>query len=678
MATGQTVRIIDTVSGRLRELGGLQSGVARVAFNHKGNLLATSTWDGVVRLWESGSGRLLISATGSEWIGFSPDDRWLSGAITESGPGVWEIADGHECRVLSGHVGGNGPWFVDFSPDGDLLASASSDGVRLWQPAVSSEPIALVPAGPCGSTLFSPDGRNLITSGSLAVYNWPIEIVAGTSRKEMTIREPRQLHDGSFYFQSHLSTSSNGLVIGASKSHLNHPGFGEAVVIRLGSNGRPIELRDQDGIESIAVSPDGRWVATGPWGGQTTKIRNGESGAFIHALPTGQAFVGFSPDGRWLVTGAQGEYRFWETRTWRQVWEIPRRGTTLRGPMAFTADGTTIAIAITSTEVQLIDVATRSPLSTLRAPTPGLISWLCFDRQGRRLAVACENREIHVWDLRAVHAGLASLGLDWGHATMSVAPETIRPVVVRVEVSAAVTLKTLESSKKWPEVVSELDRLIGAMPGEWGLYSRRGEAFAELGRWQDAARDYASAVRIGGSRVLEWTLTRHALTLLAAGDVTGYREACRNIVKRLERGDKLGKAGNILLVCSLQPIDIGDGEVLVRIADDAMSREPVDASARRAMGAALFRVGRLTAAEQMLQKAISLHSREGAPEDWLFLAMVDQRLGRSVEGRRRLDQAKSWLEHEERISATDTSAPWTERFMCRVLLGECMSLYGSN
>src|SRR5262249_25643209 len=155
------------------------------------------------------------------------------------------------------------------------------------------------------------------------------------------------------------------------------------LVFDFASQTPKILFRNQQNLTHIAISADGRWVATGPYGGGPVDVWDARTGKHVRYL--GSTYVGlmaFSPDSKWLVTGlGQGlrdlcRYQFWEVGTWQLAREISSGSTGVWPVMAFTHDNKMLAIVPSRGQVRLLDPATDRELATLEAPDPQMISWL--------------------------------------------------------------------------------------------------------------------------------------------------------------------------------------------------------------------------------------------------------------------------------------------------------------
>jgi hypothetical protein len=156
-----------------------------VAFRPDGRLLATSSADGTLRLWDPASGEprgALAEQLPFAWgrppatvwglVAFSPDGRLLASSTLHAKVELWDAVSGEHRRSLESH--GRDVWGVAFSPDGRLLATGSGDTtVRLWDPASGAHRRTLTGhAAAVWGVAFSPDGRLLASSGDETVRLW--------------------------------------------------------------------------------------------------------------------------------------------------------------------------------------------------------------------------------------------------------------------------------------------------------------------------------------------------------------------------------------------------------------------------------------------------------------------------------------------------------------------------
>jgi WD40 repeat protein len=377
------------------------------------------------------TGRLLLSVPGGGLPPcFSPDDRLLGGT-NGSEVELWEIGASTVCRVLCAPTAEGEVDSAAFSADGRFLASSGSGGVRFWDCALGQE-VAHLLIGPTRAVLFHPTDGSLFTSGNPGVHRWPIT-ADPDSGHGLRIGPPRVLGAARETWKLDLSRDGRSLVVVDRVQ-------AQALVLDP-AGGEPVRLRPHLQIARTAISPDGRWVATSTYAGRqsTIKIWDVTTGKAVRDLQgenlNGDAWVGFSPDGRWFVLGTFREYRFYEVGSWKQGRTYPRERADLSAaPLAFAPDGKVLAILQNPRLVQLLDVATGQELASLASAEPGRIGYLAFSPDGGRLAVACADGVLQVWDLRSLRRQLADVGLDWDLPPYSPVDRKQEPAPLQIQV----------------------------------------------------------------------------------------------------------------------------------------------------------------------------------------------------------------------------------------------------
>jgi Flp pilus assembly protein TadD len=222
-----------------------------------------------------------------------------------------------------------------------------------------------------------------------------------------------------------------------------------------------------------------------------------------------------------------------------------------------------------------------------------------------------------------------------------------------------------ERAGQWFAALWHLNRLITAAPNDGQLWKDRAQAHVHLEQWEKAAHDCGEASRLDRE---DWRVgCHHALLRLYRADEKGYRQACAALLERWGSAKDPGILNSVAWTCALAPKAVADLSPVVRLAEKAVAGRPNDSGILNTLGAILYRAGRCEEAVKRLKEAIAKSpTKKGTALDWLFLALAQQKLGRTAEAKTCLARAGEFLKAK--------GIPWDQRLELQVLHREAAAL----
>ncbi|GER82815.1 hypothetical protein KTAU_14520 [Thermogemmatispora aurantia] len=287
-----------------------------LAWSPDGRLLASSGADGSVQIWEALSGHLLQRC---DWhrgpvygLAWSPDGQRLASAGRDGTVRLWNPSTGDELTSYQGHT--SYVYSVAWAPDGQFLASASDDAtVHVWAAASPWESSSYRGhRRSVKAVAWAPDGQRLSSGGGDGLLHiWPRPTHRGRSFLTSWLLSRKEIHCyGQQQRINAIAWSRDGRYVAAGKT-------GGSVEIWESQHGRQqvTYRRHKGAVYALSWHPRGSLLASGGrdghvhcWqaiDGRQRFTYNSQQG-FIYSLA-------WSPDGRYLACGGQdGSIYVWE------------------------------------------------------------------------------------------------------------------------------------------------------------------------------------------------------------------------------------------------------------------------------------------------------------------------------------------------------------------------------
>ena len=365
--------------------------------------VAAISTDGVGKIWDAASGAPIASLIGHEGdvsaVAFSPDGALVATASWDRTARLWNATSGAHLATLTGHVDWVRPesyvlgrlTSIEFSPQGDVLASAGIDGtVKVWA-APSGALLASLDHGAQlgGGARYRPDGGAIVSAGGDGVAR-----VWSPTRGALAATLARPRGEGKYARRVSAVVSDGARIVTATDG-----GAGNV----WGVDGQA--LAAIDAAASVVLSSDAALYARVDRAGKVD-VHRASSGALVASVDAGQGvgFAALCAGGPRLLTapGSPGSARLWSLPAGVEIAELigheaPHRFATC------SADGSIVVTVAASGRVKVWAGATGELRHSLVEPEKmaSLVPRVEISPDGLTLLTATADARVSLWALES-------------------------------------------------------------------------------------------------------------------------------------------------------------------------------------------------------------------------------------------------------------------------------------
>lgn len=451
---------------RMRHAGRVNA----IAYSPDGTKLASSSYDGTVKIWDLGNGRDLVTYRGHAEQADDP---------TQGTTNVLHVGD------------------VAFAPDGKTIASAGGSQVHLWDPATGKLVKVLFKLDkadkPLKAVAFRPDGKFLAIGGEDGFLR-VVEVANGAVVFTSPSRNSRI---------EKVAYSPNGKMVAIGDSGGQVPGsiavyvpetkampmsgqgtdIGEVFSVAFTADSTKLLSAGRDGKVRLTVGPKADGTPAGNTYTKEREFTGHDKAVFALAV---------SANGKHLVTGGEDKtVRVWDINSGKPLRSF--QGHTERvSAVAIRPDGRQIASASDDGSIRLWDLNDSDDHKALTDAADALWT-VAFSPDGKRLAAAGADHIVRVYQTETGKLEAALTGHTAPVTSLAFLPDNIR--LVSVGGDKVVRVWDVPGKKPAKEMPGHTSAILAVAVGPGGKLVVTGSADRTVRGWDPDA----------GKQLWSWT-----------------------------------------------------------------------------------------------------------------------------------------------------------------------------